>query len=135
VKSLKNLLANRKRSLYQKAKHRFLKTLSTGSFRNKSIREQKKAVESGHYPLFRFNPLVAAEGKNPLKLDSKEPSISYEDYAYNELRYKMLSRTNPAEAERLLKLAQEAVYLRWSVYEEMATRSGDQFHPNAGPAH
>jgi len=99
------------------------------------LKQQDMAVASGHWPLVRYNPEARQSDQNPFMLDSQRPRVALKDYAYNELRYKMLSRTNPAEAERLLKLAQEAVYLRWSVYEEMATRSGDQFHPNAGPAH
>lgn len=84
------------------------------------FREQKLAVECGHWPLFRYNPMLAAEGKNPFQLDSKSPSIPLKDYIYNEIRYKMLTRTNPQEAERLLKLGQQDVETRWKLYERMA---------------
>jgi pyruvate-ferredoxin/flavodoxin oxidoreductase len=99
------------------------------------LKQQDLAVASGYWPLIRYNPEARRSDQNPFMLDSQRPRIALKDYAYNELRYKMLSRTNPAEAERLLKLAQEVVYLRWNVYEEMATRSGDQFHPDARRAH
>jgi pyruvate-ferredoxin/flavodoxin oxidoreductase len=84
------------------------------------FRQQKLAVECGHWPLFRYNPMLAAEGKNPFMLDSKKPSVALKDYTYNEIRYKMLTRTNPQEAERLLKLGQEDVNARWKLYEQMA---------------
>ncbi len=62
--------------------------------------QQKAAVQSGHFPLFRYNPALAAEGKNPFQLDSKAPSISFDKYAYNETRYTMLVRSNPEAAKR-----------------------------------
>jgi pyruvate-ferredoxin/flavodoxin oxidoreductase len=86
----------------------------------KGMNNQKAAVDSGHWPLYRYNPLLAKEGKNPLKLDSKAPRIRFEDYAYMETRYKMLTKSNPAEAKRLMALAEEDVRNRWKVYEEMA---------------
>jgi pyruvate-ferredoxin/flavodoxin oxidoreductase len=81
---------------------------------------QKAAVECGHWPLYRFNPLAAREGKNPLKLDSKAPKIRFEDYAYLETRYKMLTKINPAEAKRLMVLAEGDVKERWHWFEEAA---------------
>ena len=84
------------------------------------FRQQKLAVDSGHWPLYRYNPMLAAEGKNPFQLDSKKPSVPLKDYIYNEIRYKMLTRTNPQEAERLLKLGEQDVAARWKVYEQMA---------------
>ena len=81
---------------------------------------QKAAVESAHWPLYRFNPLAAREGKNPLKLDSKAPKIRFEDYAYLETRYKMLTKINPAEAKRLMALAEGDVKERWQWFEEAA---------------
>ncbi len=85
---------------------------------------QKAAVESGHWPLYRFNPTLAQEGKNPLKLDSKPPKIRFEDYAYLETRYKMLTKSNPEEAKRLMALAEEDVKARWKWFEEEAKESG-----------
>ena len=72
---------------------------------SKGLESQKLAVDSGHWPLFRYNPDNLKEGKNPLKLDSKAPKIKLEDYIYNETRYKMLTKSHPAHAAELLKLA------------------------------
>jgi len=99
----------------------------------KGMTNQKAAVESGHWPLYRYNPMLAREGKNPLKLDSKAPKIRFEDYAYTEARYKMLTKINPAEAKRLMALAEEDVRKRWKTYEEMAQEDGaQQQKPPAG---
>ncbi len=64
--------------------------------------QQKLAVTSGHWPLFRYNPTLAKDGKNPFVLDSKAPSIPLEQYIYNETRYTMLVNSNPEEAKKLL---------------------------------
>jgi len=80
----------------------------------------KKAVESGHWPLYRFNPALIAQGKNPLQLDSKEPKIPYEQYAYVQTRFKTLTRSKPVEAKRLLELAQEDAMSRWHLYAQLA---------------
>ncbi|HUI64396.1 MAG TPA: pyruvate:ferredoxin (flavodoxin) oxidoreductase, partial [Bacteroidota bacterium] len=85
---------------------------------------QKAAVECGHWPLYRYNPMAAREGKNPLKLDSKAPKIKFEDYAYLEARYKMLTKSNPEEAKRLMALAEEDARHRYKVYEELAREDG-----------
>ncbi|MCP5114568.1 MAG: pyruvate:ferredoxin (flavodoxin) oxidoreductase, partial [bacterium] len=74
--------------------------------------QQKLAVQSGHFPLFRYNPALAGEGKNPFQLDSKAPSVSIEKYAYNETRYTMLTRSDPSAAERLLIEAQQDAQTR-----------------------
>jgi len=87
------------------------------------LEQQKLAVQSGYWPLIRFNPDLAKEGKNPLQLDSKAPSIPLEEYIYNENRYKMLTRTMPEVAKRLLKEAQEGVLKRWKMYEHLASAS------------
>jgi pyruvate-ferredoxin/flavodoxin oxidoreductase len=93
---------------------------------------QKAAVESGHWPLYRYNPKLKNEGKNPLKLDSKAPKIRFEDYAYMEARYKMLTKSNPDEAKRLITLAQQDVDKRWETYEELAKET-DGSAQKAGP--
>jgi pyruvate-ferredoxin/flavodoxin oxidoreductase len=90
----------------------------------RGMNNQKAAVESGHWPLFRYHPELAHEGKNPLKLDSKAPKIRFEEYAYMETRYKMLTKSNPEEAKRLMALAEEDVHERWKHYEEMAREVG-----------
>jgi pyruvate-ferredoxin/flavodoxin oxidoreductase len=84
------------------------------------MENQKAAVESGHWPLYRYHPDAAREGKNPFKLDSKAPKIRFEDYAYKEARYKMLTKSNPEEAKRLMQLAEGDVKRRWKMYEELA---------------
>jgi pyruvate-ferredoxin/flavodoxin oxidoreductase len=86
----------------------------------KGMNNQKAAVDSGSWVLYRYNPALAVEGKNPLKLDSREPKIRFEDYAYMEARFKMLTKTNPKEAKHLLELAQADAKERWKTYEAMA---------------
>ncbi len=85
--------------------------------------QQKAAVNSGHWPLFRYNPPLAREGKNPFVLDSRPPSIPLEQYIYNETRYTMLVNSNPDEAKKLLHAAQENVNERWKLYQHMASMS------------
>jgi len=87
---------------------------------SKGLSQQKLAVDAGLWPLFRYNPALIAEGKNPLKLDSKPPTIPVSDYAYNETRYRMLLQSDENRAERLMKLAQKDVQSRWQLYEQMA---------------
>jgi pyruvate-ferredoxin/flavodoxin oxidoreductase len=84
------------------------------------LEQQKLAVQSGYWPLLRYNPDLTKEGKNPFQLDSKAPSIPLEEYVYNENRYKMLTRINPEVAKKLLKQAQEEVLRRWKMYEYLA---------------
>jgi pyruvate-ferredoxin/flavodoxin oxidoreductase len=94
--------------------------------------QQYRAVGSGHWPLLRYDPIVRAAGGNPFLLDSPRPRIGLSDYIYRELRYSMLAHSDPAEADRLLNLAQQAVDQRWAVYEEMATFGPERFAPDAG---
>lgn len=96
---------------------------------DKGLNQQKLAVSSGYFPLIRYNPVLRKDGRNPFVLDSPKPTIKLRDYAYNELRYKVLTQTNPAEAERLMDLAQEIVDLRWKNYEEMAGFGAASFQP------
>jgi pyruvate-ferredoxin/flavodoxin oxidoreductase len=83
------------------------------------LSQQKMAVESGYWPLFRFNPSLVSKGENPFLLDSKPPKIAFEKYAYNELRYLVLKKSNPKTARELMKKAQEEVTQRWHLYEQM----------------
>ncbi len=87
---------------------------------SKGLDQQKLAVKAGAWPLYRYNPTWAAQGKNPLKLDSKAPSIPLSDFAYNETRYRMLLRSDEARAEKLMKMAQKDAKSRWELYEQMA---------------
>jgi pyruvate-ferredoxin/flavodoxin oxidoreductase len=93
--------------------------------------QQHKAVASGHWPLMRYNPVLRKKNQNPFVLDSLRPTISLRDYAYNELRYKVLTMTNPETAEILMKHAQELVNLKWKNYEELATKKASDFVPVA----
>uniref|UniRef100_UPI002ADD594A thiamine pyrophosphate-dependent enzyme n=1 Tax=Thermanaerothrix sp. TaxID=2972675 RepID=UPI002ADD594A len=86
----------------------------------KGLDQQRLAVQSGAWPLFRYNPMLLDEGKNPLILDSKEPSIPLADYVYNETRFRMLAQSDEQRAEMLLKAAQEDVKRRWLQYKQMA---------------
>lgn len=86
----------------------------------KGLESQKAAVESGHFPLFRYNPDNFEKGENPLKLDSKTPKIKLEDYIYKETRYKMLTKSHPDQAKTLLDKAQAEVMKKWKFYEQMA---------------
>ena len=91
--------------------------------------QQNKAVASGHWPLLRYNPTLRKKNQNPFVMDSPRPTINLKDYAYNELRYKVLTITNPESAERLMKHAQDLVNLKWKTYEELATKKASDFVP------
>ena len=95
------------------------------------LAQQYRAVASGHWPLVRYDPMLRMTGGNPFMLDSPRPRITLTDYTQRELRYRSLTNTNPAEAERLGALAQEAVDQRWDTYEEMATRGAQRFPADA----
>jgi pyruvate-ferredoxin/flavodoxin oxidoreductase len=84
------------------------------------IEQQKNAVLSGHWPLFRYHPDLVKAGKNPFQLDSRPPSIPLQKYIYNESRYTMLMHSNPVAAKQLLQEAQEDVASRWKLYEHLA---------------
>ena len=86
----------------------------------KGLEQQKLAMLSGFWPLYRYNPSLVDEGKNPLTIDSKDPSIPLEQYVYNETRYRMLLQSDEQRAEALLKLAQKDVKSRWELYKQMA---------------
>ena len=86
----------------------------------KGMNQQKLAVQSGHWPLYRFDPRRAEEGLNPLLLDSKDPKIPLKDYFNNEGRYRILQRTNPDAAKKYVHMAQALVERRWQQYKEMA---------------
>jgi pyruvate-ferredoxin/flavodoxin oxidoreductase len=97
------------------------------------LEQQKAAVQSGHWPLFRYNPSLAAQGKNPFSLDSKEPSVSLDKYIYNETRYKMLSLSAPELAAELLKGAEADVATRWRLYSYLASMPGTGAADTAAP--
>ena len=82
--------------------------------------QQKAAVNSGYWPLFRYNPDLVEQHKNPFQLDSRAPSIGLKQYIYNETRYTMLVKSNPEHAKELLKEAEQDVASRWKLYDYMS---------------
>jgi pyruvate-ferredoxin/flavodoxin oxidoreductase len=86
----------------------------------KGMHQQKLAVESGYWPLYRYNPRLADEHKNPFQLDSHDPKIPLQDYIYTEGRYRMLQQSDPEMARTLLEHAKQAVSRRWQQYKQMA---------------
>ena len=97
----------------------------------KGLEQQYRAVNSGHWPLIRYNPVVRNAGANPFLLDSPRPRITLKEYHSHELRYKMLQNADPVEAERLLELAQDQVMRRWLDYEKLATQPAEAFAADA----
>jgi pyruvate-ferredoxin/flavodoxin oxidoreductase len=89
----------------------------------KGLEQQNLATQSGHWPLYRFDPRLADEGKNSFQLDSKDPKVSLKEYIYNETRYNMLTLSNPDAASKLLEEAQADVNQRWQKYKELATKA------------
>ncbi len=84
------------------------------------LAQQQRAVRSGVWPLYRYDPRLAAEGKSPLVIDSKPPSIPVEEYAYKETRYRALSLVDAARAETLIQLAQQDAERQWARYSQLA---------------
>ncbi len=91
--------------------------------------QQKAAVQSGYWPLFRYNPDLAKQGKNPLQLDSRAPTLPLDKYIYNETRYSMLKQSQPEAAKHLFELAQEEVLKRWRHYEYLAAMPANEAEP------
>ena len=98
-----------------------------GALLRNGMDQQYRAVASGHWPLVRYDPMVRDGGGNPFLLDSPRPRMPLNEYTGRELRYRSLARTHPAEAEKLVQLAQEEVDRRWATYEEMASHGADRF--------
>jgi pyruvate-ferredoxin/flavodoxin oxidoreductase len=96
-------------------------------------RQQNLAVDSGHWPLFRFDPGRIEQGEQPLKLDSKPPSIPYRDFVQSETRFAMLWRSHPDDAERFLAESQHEVSDRYHHYEQLATLEWDGGEPPPEP--
>jgi pyruvate-ferredoxin/flavodoxin oxidoreductase len=86
----------------------------------KGLEQQALATQTGYWPLYRFDPRLKEQGKNPFQLDSKEPSLPFKDYAYNENRYRVLEQSNPTVAAQLMEAAQANVKERWATYLELA---------------
>ena len=98
-----------------------------------SLEQSKNAVLSGYWPLMRYNPSLRNEGKNPFQLDSRQPSISFKQYAYQETRYTSLVRSHPEVARELLLQAQDDVERQWRVYSSRAAMPGRGATPNISP--
>jgi pyruvate-ferredoxin/flavodoxin oxidoreductase len=94
--------------------------IQQGIAMERGLDQQKLAVQSAYWPLFRFDPRLAAQGKNPLQLDSKGPALPLDKYIYNETRYKMLTLSKPEVAAQLLEEAQGDVIKKWRLYEQLA---------------
>jgi len=88
----------------------------------KGISQQKLAVESGAWPLFRYNPALKAQGKNPLILDSKEPTADIGEFMYNEIRFRALKQAGPERAAELLEIARRDAKERYAFYKYLADR-------------
>jgi pyruvate-ferredoxin/flavodoxin oxidoreductase len=86
----------------------------------KGMHNQKMAVETGYWPLFRYNPDLSRKGENPFILDSKPPRHPLKEFTQLETRFRMLEQSNPQRAAQLAVLAQEDVNLRWKTYESLA---------------
>ncbi|MET0122648.1 MAG: pyruvate:ferredoxin (flavodoxin) oxidoreductase [Candidatus Thiodiazotropha sp. 6PLUC9] len=91
-----------------------------------NIRQQELAVDSGHWPLFRYDPRRSDKGENPLKMDSKQPSISYRDFANSEARFSVLQRTQPEASEKFMRQAQSQIKTRYQLYEQLAHLAMEQ---------
>ena len=87
--------------------------------------QEKRAVDSGHWILYRYDPRRREQGENPLQLDSGEPTVPLRDYYYQENRYRMLAQSDPEHAERLLAEAQKVVLERWLKYSHLARMDVD----------
>jgi pyruvate-ferredoxin/flavodoxin oxidoreductase len=98
------------------------------------LQNQKAAVQSGQWVLYRYNPDRAKEGLNPLQLDSGAPKLKVEQYLSMENRFKMLTKSKPEEARRLFAQAQQDAERRWRLYESLATRDLTPKEPAPKPA-
>jgi pyruvate-ferredoxin/flavodoxin oxidoreductase len=103
---------------------------------SKGMNQQKMAVDSGYWPLYRYDPSRALQGRNGFQLDSKDPSLPLKDYIYTEGRYRILQQSDPAAAKYLLGQAQQAVTERWRHYKQLAemngARAGEEQHRKLG---
>jgi len=88
-----------------------------------SLNQQKLAVDSGYWPLYRFDPRRIGEGETPLVLDSKEPKIKVEEFTKNETRFRMVEQQDPERFKKLLRAEQAEVTSRFGIYEQMANLS------------
>ncbi|MBI4547569.1 MAG: pyruvate:ferredoxin (flavodoxin) oxidoreductase [Ignavibacteriae bacterium] len=92
----------------------------------KGMHNQKVAVDTGYWQLFRYNPMLAKKGENPFKLDSKPPKLPLREFTQLETRFKMLEKSYPERAKELAAFAQDDVYVRWKIYEHLAHATNSQ---------
>ncbi len=85
----------------------------------------REAVECGHWPLFRYDPRLAEKGKNPLQMDSKEPTLSYQEWANNQNRFRVLKKANPEHADELLAASAKDAATRYDLYKKLADLQAD----------
>jgi pyruvate-ferredoxin/flavodoxin oxidoreductase len=85
------------------------------------LQHQKAAVKSGYWPLFRYNPDLADQGKNPLQIDSKAPSMPVQEYLETENRFRQVARRNPEVAAKLAASLQTQIDERWAMLEHLAS--------------
>ncbi len=88
-----------------------------------ALQNQKAAVQSGQWLLYRYHPERARRGENPMQLDSQAPKLKVEQYLNLENRFKMLTKSKPDEAKKLFAQAQQDVGLRWELYQYLASRT------------
>jgi pyruvate-ferredoxin/flavodoxin oxidoreductase len=96
--------------------------IAHGTNMTTAMSNQKNLVESGRWLLYRYNPNLVKQGKNPLQIDMKQPKQPVEDSMYKENRFKMLTKSKPELAKRFLDEAQNEVNARWQMYEYLAAR-------------
>jgi pyruvate-ferredoxin/flavodoxin oxidoreductase len=94
------------------------------------MKQQARATASGYWPLFRYDPSLRNSGANPFRLDSTRPRLKLEEFAYNELRYSVLTQGDREAAAQMMRQAQAAVDERYRTYEDLAARDGSRFLPN-----
>jgi pyruvate-ferredoxin/flavodoxin oxidoreductase len=97
--------------------------IAHGMDMGQGLKHQKLAVETGYWPLFRFDPRLEEQGKNPFQLDSKAPSLPLEDFLYTESRYQSLRKSDPEQAGILLEQAKADVAARYKGYEKLADKT------------
>ena len=85
-----------------------------------AMTHQKEAVQSGFWPLYRYDPRLAREGERPFHLDSRKPKMPFKQFAMQEGRFAMLARSDPERARHLFELAQADIDDQWHYYEQMA---------------
>jgi pyruvate-ferredoxin/flavodoxin oxidoreductase len=103
--------------------------IAHGTDMRHGMKQAARAVASGYWPLFRYDPTMRTRQMNPFRLDSPRPRIPLEEYRYNEVRFKSLLQTHPDTAKRMLAQAQRVLEERYRLYEDLASRDGSRFHP------